>query len=100
MSSSLPIPNRHLPRRDWISQAACKGKPSDWWYPEYPFTKSRRVRAAKAKEICGTCPVADQCLEYALKWELDGIWGGKSVDERNRLRRSRGIRLRKLMTDV
>ena len=30
-----------------------------------------------ALAVCATCPVGDQCLDYAIKNNLtDGIWGG------------------------
>jgi WhiB family redox-sensing transcriptional regulator len=43
-----------------------------------------------AQRICVTCPVAKQCLEYALDNHVDhGVWGGKSERERRRLLRER-----------
>jgi len=42
---------------------------------------------AMAKEICTTCDVRSQCLDYALRTDQDfGIWGGFDEDERRRLR--------------
>ena len=39
----------------------------------------------KAKAICATCPVADECLQYALDaGETRGIWGGVAIDEHRR----------------
>lgn len=36
------------------------------------------------------CKVSDQCLEYALTNNIrDGIWGGKTRDERKAIRRTR-----------
>lgn len=36
-----------------------------------------------ARKLCGKCPVAQQCLEYALaNREEFGMWGGKSSKER------------------
>lgn len=36
-----------------------------------------------ARKLCGKCPVAQQCLEYALaNREEFGMWGGKSPKER------------------
>ncbi|MGH8896202.1 MAG: WhiB family transcriptional regulator [Egibacteraceae bacterium] len=35
-------------------------------------------RIACAKAVCAVCPVADDCLEYALDTgRTDGVWGGK-----------------------
>ena len=36
-----------------------------------------------AKNICALCPVADQCLEYALlDPQMQGVWGGTSHRQR------------------
>ena len=43
-------------------------------------------REGRAKQICGTCPVRQPCLEYALKIrEPHGIWGGLNEAERRQL---------------
>jgi hypothetical protein len=39
-----------------------------------------------AKAACKVCPVRDDCLNYALKWEDHGIWGGLSPAERRKIR--------------
>lgn len=44
-----------------------------------------------AKAICATCPVAAECLDYALSAdERHGVWGGLNEAERDKLRRSQG----------
>lgn len=49
-----------------------------------------------AKSICGDCPVAKQCLEFALRTLQDyGVWGGRTEDERRAIRRSRRAAARK-----
>ena len=40
----------------------------------------------KAKRICQFCPVKEPCLEFALKHDEKGVWGGTSDRERNRIR--------------
>lgn len=45
------------------------------------------TQARDAKKLCSTCPVQRECLTYALESnQLDGIWGGLTLDERRRLR--------------
>ncbi len=45
------------------------------------------VTARLAKSICASCPIKIDCLREALADpNLDGIWGGTSRRERNRLR--------------
>jgi WhiB family redox-sensing transcriptional regulator len=47
-------------------------------------------QAGPAKTICATCPVRDQCLEWAIaSRQEDGIFGGLTPTERHRLRRRR-----------
>lgn len=43
---------------------------------------------ATAKAVCATCPVAEECLAYAIETnQSEGIWGGLLPKERARLRR-------------
>ena len=69
---------------------ACKGKPTDWWFPQFWRTQTAREKwavlnvADEAKRICYQCPVRAECLDYSLKHEPWGIWGG--FDERERVK--------------
>ncbi|MGB7860256.1 MAG: WhiB family transcriptional regulator [Acidimicrobiia bacterium] len=43
---------------------------------------------AKAKAVCASCPVADECLTWAVESnQSEGIWGGHTPKERRRIRR-------------
>lgn len=42
----------------------------------------------EAKAFCGRCPVASQCLAYALGNEKYGLWGGLTPEERDEVRGS------------
>jgi WhiB family redox-sensing transcriptional regulator len=55
--------------------------------PELFFPEVDSVwRAQAAKNICDKCPVKKECLDYALSNRFrDGIWGGLSPTQRNRL---------------
>ena len=47
---------------------------------------AREAREARAKAICRTCIVREDCLAYALEIaEPHGIWGGLSEIERRAL---------------
>lgn len=72
----------------WMREAACTDLPPDLWFP----TPSDPHRHAKqAKTVCGRCPVAGECLDYALRRnESTGIWGGLTAQERARLRAGKG----------
>jgi WhiB family transcriptional regulator, redox-sensing transcriptional regulator len=56
----------------------------------FPLGSTGRAaeQTAKAKAICAGCEVREQCLECALD-EPAGVWGGKTEEERQALRRSR-----------
>jgi Transcription factor WhiB len=40
------------------------------------------------RQACGSCLVRKQCASYGVKWETEGIWGGLTPSERDRLRAS------------
>lgn len=47
------------------------------------FLDVRRVKTAKAREICQSCPVMQQCQTYAREEGIpEGVWGGE--DDRQR----------------
>ena len=66
----------------WRSEAACIGAPTDLFFPENSMTVSKI-----AKAICDSCPVKEQCLEFALvTFENHGYWGGTTPKQRRILR--------------
>ena len=66
----------------WQADALCAQTDPEAFFPE----KGGSTR--DAKKVCGSCPVKQQCLEYALSNdERFGIWGGMSERERRRLRK-------------
>jgi WhiB family redox-sensing transcriptional regulator len=65
------------------TDAACNEDIWKMFFPEDPHTYEQDVNAAK--EICASCPVAIQCLAFALKEEQYGIWGGTTHNERKRM---------------
>ena len=72
------------PRTDvrWREDAACRGIDTDVFFP------ATDEEAEEAKAICASCPVREECLEFALQTrQEDGVWGGLTETERRRLRR-------------
>lgn len=45
--------------------------------------------ASAAKNICYSCPLMADCLEYAINSQEIGIWGGTTERQRERLRKRR-----------
>lgn len=75
----------------WMDRAACADMDQRIFFPEEQGSSFRRAR-----EVCGSCPVADECLEHALEiGETLGIWGGLSPDERAAVADQRGMRRRR-----
>lgn len=68
----------------WNAAAACKGLDSAMFYP------ADDVDAVSAKTVCEGCSVQSQCLEFAIEnREKDGVWGGATFRERQRIVRRR-----------
>lgn len=68
---------------EWASDAACIGEDPETFYPP-----PGRGFAETAKRICATCPVKEQCLQFALKYkQYWGVWGGFAEGERKPLHR-------------
>jgi WhiB family redox-sensing transcriptional regulator len=38
------------------------------------------------QRICGSCVVKKECLDYALKYNVLGYWGGTTEHKRSRIR--------------
>ena len=76
---------------DWQVQAACRGAGVDLFFnPDAERGKSKRMREARAKAVCATCPVIKDCLSWAMDVaEPYGVWGGLTPDERRDLRTGR-----------
>ena len=68
----------------WMQEGSCREHPPELFFP------SDGVGVITAQRICGTCPVRETCLEYALEHRIDhGVWGGASERERRRLLKHR-----------
>jgi WhiB family transcriptional regulator, redox-sensing transcriptional regulator len=70
---------------NWWDDAACKGQPSQPWFPS---RSSPGYVSAYAMQFCEVCPVRLECLTYALvNYQEDGTWGGTSGRTRRQARR-------------
>lgn len=51
--------------------------------PQFERKAERNERERRAKDICASCPVTHECLDYAVSIrEPHGIWGGLNEAER------------------
>lgn len=74
-----------LQRPAWHRDAACKE------HPEVEFFPVRGQSTRPAKALCAGCLVRQECAAYAFDHDppgrVDGVWGGLSGPDRERLRR-------------
>lgn len=68
----------------WQRNAAC-ARTDD---PEKFFPNGGRP-SNQPKRLCAGCPVRDECLDWAISHEEQGMWGGLTKVERDRLVASR-----------
>jgi WhiB family redox-sensing transcriptional regulator len=84
-------------KKPWnFEGASCWGIDTDYFFPENKtFSNENRI----AKQICQSCVVKKDCLEYALHYSVLGIWGGTSTRERIKLRTELNIIAKPLLRD-
>ncbi len=71
----------------WRDRAACRDTSPELFFP-IGTTGVALDQIDSAKRVCGECPVATECLEFALATNQEaGVWGGLTEDERRRLRK-------------
>jgi WhiB family redox-sensing transcriptional regulator len=74
---------------DWRDRAACRGTDPELFFPVGSVGPAL-VQLGRAKQLCASCPVRTECLEWALANDQEtGVWGGTNEDERRALRRAR-----------
>jgi WhiB family transcriptional regulator, redox-sensing transcriptional regulator len=83
--ASTPLLDGFCSDQDWRAYGHCAEIDPEVWFAvgarEHKF----------AKKICQSCPVRQQCLEYAMEAPVDyGVWGGLTERERRRFRRQAG----------
>jgi len=73
---------------EWMEQAVCRTvDPELFTGEETPV--NRHISMNKAVAICSTCPVMEQCRDYAMRLAeqgpIHGVWGGLRPAEINKL---------------
>jgi WhiB family redox-sensing transcriptional regulator len=87
----------------WQERAACQAAEATAFFaPDSERIREREKREARAKRVCGECPVRQACLEHALAVpEQFGIWGGLTELERQEeARRRRGAGARPVVVPI
>lgn len=67
---------------DWQDEAACAGYPSEMF-----FTSQGTSPSADVTQLCNSCPVKQECLDYAIKTHSYGIWAASTMQDRIKLKR-------------
>jgi WhiB family redox-sensing transcriptional regulator len=68
----------------WMAYARCRDAPPEVFFP------SDGAGVEVARRYCAVCPVAGQCLDYALENHIEhGVWGAASERKRRRITQSR-----------
>jgi WhiB family redox-sensing transcriptional regulator len=74
----------------WMAYARCRDVPPEVFFP------SDGAGVEVAQRYCAACPVACQCLDYALENHIQhGVWGGASERKRRRITQSLRARVRR-----
>ena len=70
-------------KRNWRDRAACRALPPEMFFLDPADTEG----IENVKQICAECPVASECLSYAVSTnQTEGVWGATTPGERRRLR--------------
>ena len=75
--------------RGWRRDALCATADPEAFFPS---PGGAGAAGRMARRVCRGCPVRVACLRFALDHdERDGIWGGLSTGQRDRLRRGQTV---------
>lgn len=77
-------------RVEWSKDSACIGAPEEVFFPE----RGRPSKNPPYLKFCGSCPVAQECLEWAVVHQAEGIWGGTTERERKTIQNQMGTFLK------
>ncbi|HLT96140.1 MAG TPA: WhiB family transcriptional regulator [Acidimicrobiia bacterium] len=80
----MTVEGEELYVESWREAAACAGTTEVNFFPD----PADLAAVSRAKAMCATCPVAGECLTWAIETnQTEGIWGGHTPAERRALRR-------------
>lgn len=83
LATTLALP-RQATTRDWRMAAECRHADPDIFFP-VSATEQSVQQVARAKAVCFGCGVRRECLQFALDTRADGVWGGMTEEERQRI---------------
>ena len=73
----------------WMEQGICRQVDPELFFTQETMRgRGLLLMEQQAKKICNTCPVKQECLDFALRTkEPHGMWGGASARERAKMLR-------------
>lgn len=76
--------------------ARCLGDTETFFLPDGKMSRMAKAKQIyKARQVCKECPIKQKCLKYALDHNItDGVWGGTSEEDRQKLLQFRKDRLK------
>jgi len=69
-------------REPWMADALCHGRTQLFFGIAGERPERRVRREARARKLCHTCPVLEQCRSMARVNGENGFWGGETEEER------------------
>ena len=82
--SAVDIPIERAEADDhWMDRGACKGLTHLFFPPAAERPQARERREAAARDVCASCAVRIECMDFARAHHEYGFWGGESEDERH-----------------
>jgi hypothetical protein len=86
--------------RPWeFENPPCRELGTDVFYADQTVgatTKYGFRQLATVKKVCGNCPFQKDCLDWGVKHESFGIWGGATEYERSMIRKKTGTKFKSL----
>jgi WhiB family redox-sensing transcriptional regulator len=79
----IDINDRIETENDWMHTGACKGLTHLFFPSAAERPQARERREVAAKEVCSSCTVRVECMDFAREQHEYGFWGGESEDERH-----------------
>lgn len=80
VSELYSLPSLKFRNMSWMDKGACRTAAVSLDFFDLGY--HNRI---KLEKVCATCPVKDECLEFAMRNKEAGWWGGTSESERSKM---------------
>lgn len=66
----------------WQEHAFCRGRTDLFYAVNDERASTRRKREDRARALCRSCPVVDECRDWARVNREFGLWGAEDEEQR------------------